>query len=37
MDLVREASLTIFNKYCNYFFIKYELNQFEWNECLWMI
>jgi len=30
---VREASLTVFNEYCNYFFIKYELDEFELN---WM-
>jgi len=28
---VREAGLTIFDIYCNYLFIKYELNEFELN------
>jgi len=29
--LVREVGLTIFDIYCNYLFIKYELDEFELN------
>jgi len=28
---IRKASLNIFNRYCNYLFIKYELDEFELN------
>jgi len=28
---IREANLIIYNRYCNYLFIKYELDEFELN------
>ena len=30
--MVRETSLIVFNKYCNYLFIKYELGELELNK-----